>query len=218
MFAALVGEYLDTIDRISASIGVRPVILKGAALAFLEYPDPLSRPMTDIDLFLPPDDARRLAQALLSQGMKTETPPPWRATFHYSIKGFIKIDIHFSLHAHAFGNEDGLTFLDPRPYPGYRALMVPSPRAHAAYIVLHAYTHGFGHLRWRSDLCTLLENHPDIADFWDRLPSKVAASGRLHFSLHPGVSGRIWAKVVRAISFWEPGGVSILLHRMIHNF
>ena len=225
MFTAVVREYLDIIDRTAVELQVRPVILKGAALAFIEYPSPLERPMTDIDLYIPPADALRLARALVKQGMNAARHPLWRATFHYSLKGIIKTDIHFALHAHASGIQDGSALLEPIRYPGFQALMVPSPAAHAAYVVMHAYTHGFSHPHWRSDVCVLLNNHPEIREFWNRLPISVALSGLLHFAVQslqdsatvPTLSERLWSALMKAASFLEPDGPSILVHRLFHR-
>jgi hypothetical protein len=57
-------EVLAEILRTFSAQGIEAVILKGAALSLLLYPDPGLRPMRDLDILVPPDRARE-AQALL---------------------------------------------------------------------------------------------------------------------------------------------------------
>jgi hypothetical protein len=51
------------------------LLLKGAALAHLVYPDPLLRPMRDVDLLVPVHDVRRAAAVLKACGFAVAGPP-----------------------------------------------------------------------------------------------------------------------------------------------
>ena len=51
-----------------AQIGVRPIIFKGAALAYSFYPNPVLRPRADTDLLILPQDRTKVANALESLG------------------------------------------------------------------------------------------------------------------------------------------------------
>jgi hypothetical protein len=51
-----------------ASAGIRPMLMKGAALAYSVYPDPALRPHDDIDLLIREADRARTADALAALG------------------------------------------------------------------------------------------------------------------------------------------------------
>jgi hypothetical protein len=53
---------------------IDPIVLKGAALAWLIYPSPDVRPMSDIDLLVPRDTASTASHALEAIGFR---PDPW---------------------------------------------------------------------------------------------------------------------------------------------
>lgn len=67
--ARLRGRLLDVIDALGAS-GVRPVLLKGAALASTVYPTFTERPMGDLDLLLPHERIEEAVALLLTEGWR----------------------------------------------------------------------------------------------------------------------------------------------------
>ncbi len=59
--------------------GMEPIALKGAALAFRDFPSPQLRPLRDIDLLLPAEQAQAAHEFLLAQpGYRI---PPWAARY-----------------------------------------------------------------------------------------------------------------------------------------
>lgn len=65
--------------------GLAPVLLKGAALGHLVYPEPYLRPMSDVDLLIPRDSLSRALDALESAGFRI--PPEehrefWEETWY----------------------------------------------------------------------------------------------------------------------------------------
>jgi hypothetical protein len=60
-------ELLDVLEAL-ASADVRPLILKGTALAHTHYPDPVSRPRIDTDLLIPVHEVDTVRRALLDCG------------------------------------------------------------------------------------------------------------------------------------------------------
>lgn len=59
--------------------GMEPIALKGAALAFRDFPSPQLRPLRDIDLLLPVEQAQAAHEFLLAQpGYRS---PPWAARY-----------------------------------------------------------------------------------------------------------------------------------------
>jgi hypothetical protein len=68
-------ETLDVLDR----EGIHVVLLKGAALASTVYPSFIDRPMGDLDLLVPPEDARRAHKIVQAAGWRWD-----QATFPFS--------------------------------------------------------------------------------------------------------------------------------------
>src|SRR5262249_35556323 len=72
------GEYaaLEYVQRLEtrrllaglAGLGIRPILMKGAALAYTVYPEPALRPHADIDLLVAPADRERCTAGLAALG------------------------------------------------------------------------------------------------------------------------------------------------------
>ena len=65
------GLLLDVVDRLSQE-GIRVMLLKGAALATTVYGSFAARPMGDLDILVPQDDAQRAYQCLAAAGWTRE--------------------------------------------------------------------------------------------------------------------------------------------------
>jgi hypothetical protein len=65
-------ELRAVLDRL-AQCGIRPVLLKGVALAQTHYPSPESRPRSDTDLMIPVDARASVEDALLKLGYERPT-------------------------------------------------------------------------------------------------------------------------------------------------
>jgi hypothetical protein len=63
-------------DIVSAydAAGIPALVLKGAALAHMVYPEPGLRPMNDMDILVPESDARRAQQVLADLGFRAPLP------------------------------------------------------------------------------------------------------------------------------------------------
>lgn len=69
--------YLVSLEAALAALNrqaIRPILLKGAALAYTLYPHPALRPMGDLDLWVEPGDFDRAAEALLRAGWQPAIP------------------------------------------------------------------------------------------------------------------------------------------------
>ncbi len=64
----LLFEALDELTVDFDARGLRPVILKGADFARRLYPSPAVRPMSDLDLWVRPEEVERAESALASLG------------------------------------------------------------------------------------------------------------------------------------------------------
>ncbi len=69
--AAALCRLLETLER----QGIRPLVLKGLALAWQAYPDPALRPVSDIDLFLRQEEVHPAIQALQQAGYRFDPFP-----------------------------------------------------------------------------------------------------------------------------------------------
>src|SRR5262245_25545256 len=63
-------QVLKRVDAALADIGVQPVFLKGTALAYSLYPDPMLRARGDTDMIIPPSEQRRVHDVLTKLGFE----------------------------------------------------------------------------------------------------------------------------------------------------
>lgn len=153
--AAHEGALGDVIDAF-ARVGIEPLILKGAALARLIYPEPALRPMGDVDLLVAPEDVDRAWQALLALGFEPSQRPPGRAPEKHRVATrkeagiTVSVELHFSLLAPERGR------LDPRAvWSSLVATALPFEIAGRS-----ARTLGPTRLLWH--LCRHLRGHADV--------------------------------------------------------
>ena len=64
---------LERVVLAMSAAGVRPLLMKGAALAYLHYPEPSLRPRYDTDLLVHPDDRDAVADTLRALGYRRAT-------------------------------------------------------------------------------------------------------------------------------------------------
>ena len=106
-------ERMQALDQILATFeaaGIQALVLKGAALCHLVYPDPGLRPMSDLDLLVPASDLRR-AQRLLA-GLGFDAPLPPGPTLHRHLPAAtrrvagvrVQVELHHRLFSDYFDN------------------------------------------------------------------------------------------------------------------
>jgi hypothetical protein len=111
MFAALTIErkLLQVTERLERA-GIRPVVLKGPALAHSLYPDPSWRAFEDLDLLIQTRDWRRACDVLAEAGYIRGLPEPragfderfGKAAVHWNGDG-VALDLHRTLVLGPFG-------------------------------------------------------------------------------------------------------------------
>ena len=82
---------------ILADLGLEPIVLKGAALAYTAYPEPWLRTMADLDLLLPPEDLGRASAELTRAGFRTlndDPLPSHHLRLHYAPGGRSAVELH----------------------------------------------------------------------------------------------------------------------------
>lgn len=153
---------VESLDALEAA-GVEPVILKGGALAHTLYPDPGERPMTDLDVLVAPERTGDALRALTDAGWERSEDqyPEARYRRHYHLPPLrdrrgsgATLEIHAGLllPGHPFDLDPGA--LRRRAVTARvdgRAMRVPAPVDHLAYLCLHfAWGHALDTAAWRT--------------------------------------------------------------------
>lgn len=142
-----------------AASGVVPVLLKGPALAARYWPNPATRPSTDVDLLVGPADFERADRALRAMGMvplDTELEDEVRRRHHHlHYRGDAAlVELHFRLNS---GIGSGLTWELVAPnvreaeFAGHPVRYL-GREDELIYLAVHAAGHLFQRLSWLWDL------------------------------------------------------------------
>lgn len=89
-----------TLRRVLALLtgsGLEPIVLKGAALAYLAYPEPAHRTLSDIDVLLPREHLRRASEILVESGFRIADEHPdadHHLQPHYADEGGVAVELH----------------------------------------------------------------------------------------------------------------------------
>ncbi|MFT3714289.1 MAG: nucleotidyltransferase family protein [Archangium sp.] len=150
---------LDVLDALSHQ-GVTPVLLKGYGLARRLYSSALSRPASDVDVFVMPPQRVAAELALSSLGLAYQPDAGLADAFedhhHRAFSGARGlVELHHRL-ASGFGGEGFPdSELDSRCISAEldgRAVRYLAPEDELTYLAVHAATHSFLRLSWLVDL------------------------------------------------------------------
>ncbi|MBK1646799.1 hypothetical protein CKO25_19585 [Thiocapsa imhoffii] len=193
--ALVLRRELVLIHRLLTAAGIPCLALKGAFLAFHAYPQPGLRPLRDLDILVPADEALRAFDTLIAGGLVR--PPEYQGNAEAKIAihkhlpplrtapGGVTVEVHARLN---HPNQRAATLADPSAEPAFwqRAIDVqaggdtlrfPAPTDMLLHLIVHAAVdHKFdnGPLIL-SDIAFLLERQPiDWPRFW-----QAADQGRL---------------------------------------
>ncbi len=177
-------DQLDGLGRAFAAEGIRWALVKGPGLALTAWPDPFARPFSDLDVFVPPVRFGDAVVTLLGLGYRAEGVPDVSAVhWTFTRPDAFAVELH-----HAFSREFPVSpallerfcadtvgvYAGAVAVPGGGPeVPVPAPAAHLAYVLLHAYNHGWQlGLSWALDVHFLLGRDPALAraalDFFPR--------------------------------------------------
>ena len=173
-------EFADLYRSLRAA-GLHPVVVKGQLCSRL-YPLRDQRISADDDLFIPESEFFACHEALLANGLTTDTPAdelPTTDEVSYTKKDS---PLYIELHRHLFDSaqdaHDELNhfFVDIAPVEVDGFLTMP-PHEHLLYLILHAYKHfvysGIG-LRQFCDIGLWAQAYRDQID-WQRLHDQCAS-------------------------------------------
>ena len=199
-------EFAD-LYRSLRDAGLHPVVVKGQLCSRL-YPLRDHRISADDDLFIPEGEFFACHQALLANGLTTDTPAdelPTADEVSYTKKDS---PLYIELHRHLFDSaqdaHDELNhfFADIAPVEVDGFLTMP-PHEHLLYLILHAYKHfvysGIG-LRQFCDIGLWARAYHDQID-WQRLHDQCAG---VHAATFAAAAFRI-ARTYLDIDFDLPG-------------
>lgn len=156
--ALQLGLLRDLLEALHA-IGVRPVVMKGLAVAARYYPDLGARPMVDIDLLVRDAEDDAAQRVFVERGFRRTAP--WRSFLHPSHE--------FAVDLHTTGTDSRWEIRDDRTTPfdlDDRALAW-EPNAMLAHLVAHLRKHlrvvGVS-LLWVVDVLLLVQAERDALD------------------------------------------------------
>ncbi len=148
--------------------GVMPVLLKGYGLAQRCYPDPLYRPMTDVDLLVSRDQLQRAETALVEIGLrKNEELEHFQLQHHHHLNFYGNsgaVELHFRAISGFGGAIEAEALLERAiqgNLEGHRVRYL-RPEDELAYLATHATQHLFKGVGWLYDLKLFIQRHPNL--------------------------------------------------------
>jgi hypothetical protein len=221
-------QVLSEILRAYQVAGIEVLVLKGAALACLVYPEPGLRPMRDIDLLVKEGEARRAQQILAELGFVAPMParhqtlpPKHLAAATFQKEGFLmSVEVHHNLFQEVGRGSMTLAALTTSPLPFFlpdgcpvQTLGYEDMLWHLCRHLLHnAGVFSANRLIWVADLIGFADQFATEID-WDRLkrqhPLILNTLSLLHF-LTP-LPERLLAKADLKIGS-RPQGVGLEFH------
>jgi hypothetical protein len=147
--------------RVAAALrreGVEPIVLKSAALVALLHPTQDAHEMSDVDIYVRPDDLATTERVLVDAGLSAVERLD-HAIDYRDADDLLRVDLHHRFEM--FGERDlyELTIEIPTDSPGIPTMRVLAPDAMLAHLAVHLNEHrdrlGY-RLRWMCDLALAL--------------------------------------------------------------
>jgi GNAT superfamily N-acetyltransferase len=181
----LLFRQLETVLPAFSKAGIPTLLLKGAALAETHYRDRGARPMADLDVAVPLDQARRAVTLLIDSGWRVGTTSSLEFDLRFRHgcpfkNGAAEIDLHWHVLTETCrGDFDAALWAEARPTRvGGSTTAVLSPTDTLFHVVVHGTRwNPVPPLRWVADGITVLRSSAGEID-WVRLV-ELAAEARL---------------------------------------
>jgi len=163
-----------------ARSGCQVITLRGRSLAETLYADPVTRPQSDIDLLMRPNETIAVKQALWDLGFRPSAAYP-----NIFVRGDLMLDthteplgierIHAWEHLTSLRAEDFFQHSESGELSGKPALLV-EPRVLLPYLCFHALKHSFERLIWLVDIA-LLARRVEASDGWGEVLAGIREYG-----------------------------------------
>jgi putative nucleotidyltransferase-like protein len=168
---------LAEIETAMEARGLRPLVLKGPALALMLYPSPGLRPFNDLDILCQPRNLEAAGHALRELGFEARDQGSREQegfhTVYQSASRSALVELHSDLLQLGVPTRcasDLWTSPDEFQLGGVRCHTLQA-EFQVLHLCVHLHTHGYGRLIWFKDLDLLLRRFGDAIDwpFVDRL-------------------------------------------------
>ena len=161
---------LKRLDELFAGKKIEAIVLKGPALAYRYYEDPLHRAYSDIDILVGPNDWMMAQELLVRGGGKAELEGSWKGT---KFRRVIQFDLcTIELHCRLLVDRPPPEASDPskrtRPVkiPGIFWLRELGAETNFVYLCGHGvFQHLFDELHWLIDLDLIVRNEESSLDW-----------------------------------------------------
>jgi len=166
---------------------IRPLVLKGLALAHTLYSDPALRPVSDLDLLFQQSEVMPALRLLKEAGFQVEFPTSKPIPKSIVVTAPLRDGIRVSIEAHHYdpkgrapdGSRDDEFIGFNSPPEAVRldegTFLAPPPLETLLYLSRHLGRHLFEtpperplQLKWMADMVSLVERHAALLD-WDNL-------------------------------------------------
>jgi len=163
---------------------IRPIVLKGLALAHTLYPDPALRPVSDLDLLFKQNEVLPALRLLAEAGFEVEFPTSNRISKSIVITAPLRDGIRVSIEAHHYdpkgrapdgSYDDEFIGFDSAPAPvslDEGIFYAPTPLETLLYLSRHLARHMLDvtaehplQLKWVADILGLVERHAEEIDW-----------------------------------------------------
>jgi hypothetical protein len=197
---AAAGEAVDAL----VAAGIPVMLIKGIAYAGRLYPDPATRPMSDIDLLVPAGAHRDAAAALRRRGYWLAGPSGERTPFHHALtlkRRGAAIDLHRSVvqPLRAAGRSESLWQRARRAQAPFAAALLPDPTDETLIALAHIARH---------ELAVPAINFVDAARLLARADASTLEERAAAMGLRRAVKAAV--AMTAALAAEDPGGPSVL--------
>jgi len=180
--------------------GVDHMVLKGPALAYTVYPDPILRTFNDLDLVVRERDWAATHQSLVQMGFVPEKdlpqPPPklvpqaviYELKYRHQKTGLL-VEVHYDDLLNAgLASRDVEGFWERAVLVDAQGLTIKtlSLEDQLIHLCVHAHYHGYTRLNCFSDIAFIVRDHATELD-WERLIQTVRIEGAqvgVYYTLH----------------------------------
>lgn len=179
--------------------GLEPIVLKGAALAGVVYPDIGLRRMVDIDLLVKKEELAVADAAMTELGYSTVhslKSQQWHREHHFHLAPYrhsrkpAVVEIHWNISGNTRDTDinEWWTRALRKDLMGYQ-ILVPSPEDMLIHLSIHLFNHGYDNgyvLRCMCDVFRTLRHYATAID-WALLRKEIAEQGiekKVHSVLH----------------------------------